>query len=190
MMKYARSIAALIVVTVAAGIHSAPGMIRGAAKGNVSPQTAGDSLSKRNEQIQLYERSFRPSSYELPLQLDTTGIRPALSNDTRDRFTIAAPETVQGYRIQVINTNRYEECAAIRNALLAAFDTWWVYVLFDSPTYRVRIGDFKARLEAKRALEQVQTKGFPDAWLVPDKVVLHLPPRMPLPNPIDSTMTH
>jgi hypothetical protein len=51
----------------------------------------------------------------------------------------------------------------------------------------VRIGDFQSRLEAKRALEQIQMNGFPDAWLVPDKAILHLPPRMPLPQPIDST---
>jgi hypothetical protein len=76
----------------------------------------------------------------------------------------------------------------MRNALLAAFDTWWVYVVYDAPTYKVRIGDFATRLEAKNALEQIQAKGFTNAWLVPDNVVLHLPPRMPLAAPIDTSV--
>ncbi|HLP15166.1 MAG TPA: SPOR domain-containing protein [Bacteroidota bacterium] len=150
-----------------------------------------DSTSVKRERLLLYERSFRPSTYDAPL--------PALTPADRDtsaggrigtvRDFYAAPETVQGFRIQVLNTNNYDESISTRNALLAAIDTWWVYVIFDSPTYKVRIGDFATRLEAKSALEQIQMKGFPNAWLVPDKVVLHLPARMPLAAPLtDSSL--
>jgi len=142
--------------------------------------TPGDSLARRDERLLFYERSFRPSTYDaqVPTQIQASSAPAYVAQ--------AAQETVQGFRIQVINTNNYDEAAAIRTALLTAFDTWWVYVMFDTPTYRVRMGDFASRLAAKKVLEQVQMKGYPDAWLVPDKVVLHLPPRLPLPEPIDS----
>ena len=154
-----------------------------AAIAHAAPGAPGDSLSRRAEKILFYERSFRPSTYDAPVQLPASAAHaPVYVN----HVTAAAPETVQGFRVQAINTNSYEESASVRNALLAAFDTWWVSVMFDSPTYRVRIGDFQSRSEAKRALEQVQSKGYPGAWLVPDRVILHLPPRMPLPQLIDS----
>jgi hypothetical protein len=152
-----------------------------------SPPAAGDSLAARKDRVLLFERSFRPSTYDAPLRAlpassDTAAPAPTI------RDTYAAPETVQGFRIQVLNTNSYDESSSMRSALLSAFDTWWVYVIFDSPTYKVRIGDFATRLEAKSALEQIQAKGFSNAWLVPDKVVLHLPPRMPLATPIDTSI--
>jgi hypothetical protein len=189
-----RNAAAVIVLVVAAGMHPAAGMITPRETENAADPAAsaadGDTLSRRNEKLLLYERSFRPSTYDAPVAMppspESAEAHPPAS---LDRAAYAAPETVQGFRIQVINTNSYDESAAVRNALLAAVDKWWVYVIFDSPTYRVRIGDFQSRLEAKQALETIQSKGFPDAMLVPDRAILHLPPRMPLPQPIDSTLT-
>ncbi len=162
--------------------HPASGMP--GAQGGAS----GDTLARRSEKLLFYERSFRPSTYDAPMPAQTPSGTPVRASSAPAYLSLAAPETVQGFRIQVINTNSYEEAAATRNTLLAAFDTWWVYVMFDTPTYRVRMGDFASRLAAKRVLEQVQTKGFPNAWLVPDKVVLHLAPRLPLPEPIDSAL--
>jgi hypothetical protein len=188
MMMHLRRLAAVLALGMLAGSLPVAGMFQ-SGEGRTSA-AAADSLSRRNEKIIFYERSFRPSSYDAPVQLPGPGEASARMPSLPDRATIAVPETVQGFRIQVINTNSYDISAAARNALLAAFDTWWVYVMFDSPTYRVRIGDFQSRLAAKNALEQIQQKGFPDALLVPDKVILHLPPRMPLPQPIDSVLTH
>lgn len=151
-------------------------------------QTPGDTLSAAKERILLYERSFRPSTYDAPLPtLRAPGEKNPPTMTSRD--TYAQPETVQGFRIQVMNTNSYDESASMRLTLMADFETWWVYVMYDAPTYKVRMGDFESRLEAKNALEQVQAKGFQNAWLVPDRVVLHLPPRMPLATPIDTALT-
>jgi len=145
--------------------HRAAGMSRGTAGAE------GDSLARRSDKLLFYERSFRPSTYDAVVPAQAPSGTPVEASSAPAYVSQAAPETVQGFRIQVINTNSYEEAAALRNALLTAFDTWWVYVMFDTPTYRVRMGDFASRLAAKKVLEQVQTKGYPDAWLVPDKVV-------------------
>lgn len=182
---------AIVVLVIAAGLNLASG--ENTPDGTVN--TTNDSLSRRIEKLHFYEHSFRPSTYDMPVQFpeqnDRTEqtVRSPAAYGATSHVTIAAPETVQGFRVQIINTNRYDESAAIRTALLTTFDTWWVYVMFDSPTYKVRIGDFQSRLEAKRAMELILSKGFSGAWVVPDKVILHLPPRMPLPQPIDSTLT-
>jgi hypothetical protein len=173
-------------IAAALGIAAACSSFSGLRVAFAQERPAADSLSVMKERILLFERSFRPSAYDAPIRaLPSPGDSSGPGMTSRD--TYAAPETVQGFRIQVMNTNSYEESASMRNALLGAFDTWWVYVMFDSPTYKVRIGDFATRLEAKSALETIQAKGFSNAWLVPDKVVLHLPARMPLAVPIDTS---
>ena len=44
------------------------------------------------------------------------------------------------------------------------------YLDFDSPYYKVRVGDFRSREEADNVREMVRSKGYPKAWIVKTKV--------------------
>ena len=46
-----------------------------------------------------------------------------------------------------------------------------VYVVYDPPVYKVRVGDYTSRLEASRKLSTFIDKGYPDAWIVADRIV-------------------
>jgi hypothetical protein len=46
-----------------------------------------------------------------------------------------------------------------------------VYLLFDAPVYKVRVGDFVSRYEAGQKLPDIVELGYRDAWIVPDKIV-------------------
>ncbi|MBD5239015.1 MAG: SPOR domain-containing protein [Bacteroidales bacterium] len=76
-----------------------------------------------------------------------------------------APQaTTGGYRIQVFSGNNprtarsqaHSRAAAIR----AEFPEWGSYVTFDSPYWRVKIGDFRSYDEARAALDLLK-KHFP-----------------------------
>ena len=45
-----------------------------------------------------------------------------------------------------------------------------IYIIYDSPYYKIRAGDFRARYDANQAADYIASHGFPDAWLVPDNV--------------------
>jgi hypothetical protein len=43
------------------------------------------------------------------------------------------------------------------------------YLTFDEPYYRVRVGDFRTRLEAEKFLRKISRK-YPGAWVIQDYI--------------------
>lgn len=59
-----------------------------------------------------------------------------------------------GYRVQIFNGKKAQMMDA-RSEFLALFPNVPVYNLYESPEYKVQVGDFRTRLEAERFLKQV-----------------------------------
>jgi hypothetical protein len=81
----------------------------------------------------------------------------------------ASGETVQGFRVQLIATTDENHARDVKkNAMLRLKNK--VYLIFEAPHYKIRVGDCTSREEAKSILEDAVTNGFPDAWIVPSTV--------------------
>jgi hypothetical protein len=104
-------------------------------------------------------------------------------------MTTAAPETLQGFRVQILATNVYDEALTVRNDIITRYPDLWVYTVYEVPAYKIRIGDFVNRAEATAVLNQFRAEGFRTAWIVPDRIIKNQPQKPPLPEPIDSTST-
>lgn len=71
------------------------------------------------------------------------------------------------YRIQV-GFGSYAQAQRIKESVEVDFPTLFSKIDFDSPTYRVRVGRFKTKLEAERKFIEVREK-YPDAMLLKPK---------------------
>jgi len=82
-----------------------------------------------------------------------------------------APEVkeIPGYRVQLISTRDEEEARAIKRDALFTFDEN-VYLTFDDPYYKVRVGDCSSRYQAEELQKEAVKKGFLDAWVVRTKI--------------------
>ena len=105
-----------------------------------------------------------------------------------DSFSIAQPDTVQGFRIQVFSTDNYDEAALTRDNLNVELPDLWVYMIYDAPAYKIRVGDYLNRADANLAVDFFVEKGFKDAWVVPDRVIKNPLPKPPF-SSTDSTGT-
>ena len=72
---------------------------------------------------------------------------------------------VPGYRIQLISTRDESEARIIKQEALLKFDVE-VYTIFDSPYYKVRVGNCISRLEADALQQKAIEENFLDAWVV------------------------
>jgi SPOR domain len=143
----------------------------------------------RKEKLSTFEKSFKPSEYDSDIDLihkKEKQQRPIVDVPV-ESFTVAEPETVQGFRIQVFASNSYEEAVAVRNALNLELSVQWVYMVYDAPTYKVRVGDYTNRADANIAVDGYIDRGYKGAWVVPDRVVANPPPKPAAPPPNDST---
>jgi len=76
----------------------------------------------------------------------------------------------KGYRIQVLSTNRREEAFRVKADLMAAFADEKSYIIFQSPNFKVRIGNFLKRSEAESFRKQL-TYVYPQGgYIVEDAI--------------------
>ncbi len=80
-----------------------------------------------------------------------------------------------GFRVQILSTRDVAEADSVRDNFVAWADSVIAgyepeaYVLFRSPNFRVRTGDFQDRDRALEFSRLVRSK-YPDAWVVHDRI--------------------
>ncbi len=92
--------------------------------------------------------------------------------DSNEQEIIEENKLIDGFRIQVISTKDLENAARAKAIAIEQFEDLEVkfYLEFDSPYYKVRIGDFKTRGEAESSREIIRSRGYPKAWIVKTKI--------------------
>ena len=75
------------------------------------------------------------------------------------------PKEVIGYRIQIFQTENAEEARNFQKDALLHLDID-VYLTYDNPYYKVRVGNFETRFEAEEFLATLENKGYKGAWIV------------------------
>lgn len=121
-----------------------------------------------------YEATFNPSDYDEEIEeaqksRDQEGRQKRI--EAEQDSVIVESESAQGFRIQIFATPSIDEANAMKMTAAQKVIEDSVYVVFDPPVYKVRLGDFKTRIEAGRRLSSLVETGFPDAWVVSDRIV-------------------
>jgi sporulation related protein len=78
----------------------------------------------------------------------------------------------QGYRIQILmvsGNDALDVTGEAQTEFLEKYPDIPVYLTFGEPNYRVRVGDFRTRLEAEKFLGQIDRK-YPGAWVTQDNI--------------------
>jgi cell division protein FtsN len=91
------------------------------------------------------------------------------------KTTTPTNELVDGFRIQLISTKDLESATKAKLIAEEQFSDLQInfYLEFDSPYYKVRVGDFKSRDDAESIREVIRSRGYPKAWIVTTKVWTH-----------------
>lgn len=80
-----------------------------------------------------------------------------------------------GYRVQLLSTRNVAEADSVRDYFVAWADSMIAgyepdaYVVFRSPNYRVRAGDFQTRDRAVHFSGMLKSR-YPDAWVVHERI--------------------
>jgi hypothetical protein len=78
-------------------------------------------------------------------------------------------DEIKGYRIQIISDNNRSNVYNQKAKVYQHFSEFKSYLKYVQPYYKLRIGDFKTKLEARNYLERV-IKVFPSAFIVFDDI--------------------
>lgn len=133
-------------------------------------QTAASSGSKSARE---YEKEFDPRKYDPKEQPAAKGGSQKSSPAEREQPAIAPAERVErlaGYRVQIYSTYDLDDAVRTKGMSQAMLDSMRVYMVYDAPVYKIRVGDFLTKSDADAAKQALRGKGFNDAWIVPDQI--------------------
>jgi hypothetical protein len=82
--------------------------------------------------------------------------------------------TIPGYRIQIFSgSGNYSKGNALseRSRFMGRYPSVKAYIIFNTPYYIVKTGDFRTRLEAE-AFRQLIIEDYPESYVVKDDIEL------------------
>lgn len=80
-------------------------------------------------------------------------------------------KTIPGYRVQIASfsgTNSKANAFELRDKFAADFPEVQAYIVFDEPNFKVKVGDFRTRLEAYAFLQRI--KEFYKGYITKDNI--------------------
>lgn len=76
---------------------------------------------------------------------------------------------VEGFRVQVLATRTREYADRLRDELSLDYGED-IYIVFEAPNYKVRIGNFIDRRKAEELRQKLVKKGYPSAWIIRTRI--------------------
>lgn len=125
--------------------------------------------------LSLAASATRPGS----VLTDTLGLQVTVRQDPRvelllqqHRDIAIREQGIRGFRVQ-ISTDSGNQSKQRTQRRQAEFDLLFPgvgsYIIFDSPEFKLRVGNFRTRLDAQRFLEKMSGK-YPAAFIVVDRI--------------------
>jgi len=76
---------------------------------------------------------------------------------------------LRGYRVQIHSGNKKQPANETRASFSRIHPKTKAHLYYDQPNYKVRVGDFKTKLEALKYKNFI-TKEFPNSFIVKDEI--------------------
>ena len=100
-----------------------------------------------SEQVRMLQKDPRAlGNQEIPIDPDEAGM-------------------IKGYRVQIFLSDNLREAARIMAEARGEFEEE-VYLEYDAPYYKVRVGDCQTEAEGQGLLKVARSLGYREAWLV------------------------
>ena len=77
--------------------------------------------------------------------------------------------TIQGYRIQIISGANRDAVNNVKKKFYSKFPELRPYVVYQQPNFKLRVGNFRTRLEAYKQWKDIEAF-FPDAFIIRDNL--------------------
>jgi hypothetical protein len=145
-----------------------------------SKQVATDDVDRKKSSDSRYDESFDPLSLDdedivitKKENVDKVKNNSDSENKNNSIENIEMRE-VEGYRVQLMATRSIETATMAQQRALDTFTAleYKVYLIFEAPLYRIRLGDATNRTAAELIREAAKARGYDEAFIVRSKVVV------------------
>lgn len=121
---------------------------------------------------------FDITPYETEIDISTPPISTGkLPPDVWYEYSTSSPDslrniigTTDGYRVQVLSTDDIDEANLVRSEIYEKTSRKEVYIIFEPPFYKVKVGDFTSKSEAENLRFNLNQLGYTESKVVQETV--------------------
>ena len=114
---------------------------------------------------------LKPSDFDdNPPKFPTVNL-PSFSskNDLEDVSSNEEINLIKGYRVQIVISQNEQELKDIKTKIAKSINEQ-IYIIFELPNYKLRVGNFLNRKEAENFQKKIVRLGYRTAWVVPTMI--------------------
>ena len=134
-------------------------------------------VSTTEEKKEVAE-DFDITPYETEIEIETPPITTdKLPPDVWYEFSTISTDslrkiigTTDGYRVQVLSTDDVDEANLVRAEIYEKASRKEVYVIFEPPFYKVKVGDFTSKSEAENLRFKLTQLGYTESKVIQETV--------------------
>ncbi len=101
-------------------------------------------------------------------RLDVLSAKQAQINKRSSMMTSSG--LYRGYRIQVLSTQKRDEAFKMKTDLLTRFPEEKTYLMFQSPNFKVRLGNYLKRSDAEKVRQELNALLGKNGYIVEDAI--------------------
>ena len=76
---------------------------------------------------------------------------------------------IEGFRVQILATNQLPKAEMLQKELSSILNQK-VYIVFEAPNYKVRVGNFIDRSKAENFRQEILKKGYSSSWIIRTRI--------------------
>ena len=133
-----------------------------------------------DDKKETVNEDFDITRYKTQIEIETVSNNEGISdvwyeyeNNSEDSNFVQNHEivrTVDGYRVLVVATDNMEDANSVRADILAKIKRKEVYISFEPPFYKVKIGDFTDITESNNLKFKLNQLGYTEARVIQETV--------------------
>jgi len=150
-----------------------------ASTGSRYEKTEKTNGNEDNEKV-ISEEDFDITKYKTKIEIETISNNEELSdvwyeyqNDSEGTNFVLNRKivgTVDGYRVLIVATDNMDEANSVRDEILTKIKRKEVYISFEPPFYKVKIGDFTDITESNNLKFKLNQLGYTEARVIQETV--------------------
>ena len=127
-------------------------------------------LIAKSQQTQAQTKSGNDSNSVIVHKDPRVDILVKKQAQINEETTKESRRTAKGYRLLVINTNKRDEAIAAKTKVYTYFPDLKAYLIYQSPYFKVKVGNFKDRKDADEFRKELSTL-FPSGVFIINDII-------------------
>ena len=127
-------------------------------------------IPAKSQQTQAQTKSGNDSNSVIVHKDPRVDILVKKQAQINEETTKEGRKTAKGYRLLVINTNKRDEAIAAKTKVYTYFPDLKAYLIYQSPYFKVKVGNFKDRKDADDFRKELSTL-FPNGVFIINDII-------------------